>query len=76
MLLTRDIIEKLLHERFIISSDPALNGDLLCGEIDPKETVKQVLTLFLLWTFSLITIVVNNKCVHKKLGRNAPSPGD
>jgi hypothetical protein len=65
-----------LHQKFIISSDPAINGDLFCAEIDPVGTRNQIFYVFILWLALVIAVVVNNKSVRRRLGTDAPSPGD
>ena len=71
----REAFENYLHQRFIISSDPAINGDLRCAEIDPVGTRNQIFYIFILWLALLIAVVVNNKSIRRRLG-NDPSPGD
>jgi hypothetical protein len=68
--------EAYLHQRFIISSDPAINGDLYCGEIDPVNTRNSVFYIFLFWLVLLVAVVANNKKVQRRLGNDHPSPGD
>jgi hypothetical protein len=65
-----------MHQKLIISSDPGINGDLLCAEIDPIGTRNQILYLFLLWLTLMIVIAANNKSVHNRCGNGIGSPGD